>query len=1054
MYYGIAGRQYALAVSPLKTGGEGSIYTINGDSSLLAKVYHPNILDQELEEKLKTMYQNPPAREVLSQIAWPVDILYDGQKRFCGFLMRKLNVTHELKEIYEYPPVALKNVTLQHKLIIAQNICYVISAVHRAGYIFGDFNPMNIGVNINDGTVAFFDADTYHFKDNCSGHTHRCKAGCPGYVAPELIATCRKYSISHPGAKDAYAHAPLPTFTLETDNFALSIHIFKLLMNGYTPYNGIPETSSVSLASPGQGDVAVERNNYCFAPGKKPMSSAMPEMSSLPSDVQALFARSFETGYGTPSARPSADEWRNALSNFEQSLRQCSQDRTHLFYKGCSSCPYCAADARYKHEMQLASTPSLTQKKFTNAPIVQAPVAPPKSTSIQTPTTTYVPQRTAAVGTATQSSANRYTMTSKTKVVIAAVIAVIAIIFISIMSNVDRDTVDIVSDNITVAVGETVQIRVSSTNSRLSATYTNNIDVEWNNGRQSGKNYYLNVIGISEGTAELTIYKRENEAISDTIRINVVAASQKGISNNIEGIPGETSDIGSSNVSETNKEHTSQNTALSIGINSSISDSLQSGNSSNWYVFSLAEQGYITIGFEHDQINSTSTYWELYLYRDDGSTYYDGGSSYWSVPGEEGLTTCNIGLPAGIYFLKVAPYSSSRWSDNSYTFSVSFSVATDWEKELNNDKYCANEIVVNSLYYGAITNGDDRDWYTFVLADDGYINIDFGHDQVNSTNTYWELYLYREDGSTYYDGGSQYWPVSGESAITTCDIGLPAGSYFLRVAPYSSSRWSSNTYSFTINYNETGAWEKELNNDKYSANSIETGTNYHGAISNGDDRDWYVFDLASPGILSISFAHAPVDSSDTYWELYIYRDDGSTYYDGGSGYWSVPGDKDLTTNEIGLPSGTYYLRVVPYSSSRWTSCTYNFTANFTPSSTWESELNNNKYDADEVLLGTNYLGAITNGDDRDWYVFTIGSTQSISITFGHNQIDSSDAYWEIYLYQDDGSTNATGTSYWPVRGDANQTISDVTLNPGIYYLKVAPYSSSRWSSQSYSFIIQ
>lgn len=130
------------------------------------------------------------------------------------------------------------------------------------------------------------------------------------------------------------------------------------------------------------------------------------------------------------------------------------------------------------------------------------------------------------------------------------------------------------------------------------------------------------MIGISEGTAELTIYKRENEAISDTIRINVVAASQKGISNNIEGIPGETSDIGSSNVSETNKEHTSQNTALSIGINSSISDSLQSGNSSNWYVFSLAEQGYITIGFEHDQINSTSTYWELYLYRDDGSTYY------------------------------------------------------------------------------------------------------------------------------------------------------------------------------------------------------------------------------------------------------------------------------------------------------------------------------------------------------------------------------------------------------------------------------------------------
>lgn len=1054
MYYGITGKQYMLATSPLKAGGEGSIYTINGNSSLLAKVYYPNILDQELEEKLKTMYQNPPAQEVLSQIAWPVDVLYDGQQHFCGFLMRKLNVTHELKEIYAYPPTALKNVTLQHKLIIAQNICLVISAVHRAGYIFGDFNPMNIGVNLNDGTVAFFDADTYHFKDSKTGHTHRCKAGCPGYVAPELIATCKKYSVLHPEVKDTYAHAPLPTFTLETDNFALAIHIFKLLMNGYTPYNGIPETSSVSLASPGQGDVAVERNNYCFVPGKKPMSAAMPEMSSLPSEVQALFARAFEVGYRTPSARPSADEWRIALSNFEQNLKQCAQKRTHLFYKGLSSCPYCAADIRYEREMKIASTPSLAQKKFASAPIVQAPVTPPKSTSNQTSTTTYVPQRTAISGATARNSPSQNTMTSKTKVVIAAVIAVIAIIFISIMSNVDRDAVDITSDDITVAVGETVQVRVSSTNSRLRATYTDNIEVEWNNSKQSGKNYYLNVTGISEGTAELTVYKRDNEKISDTIRINVVAAPQEDTPNDIGGTSDEINGIESSSPSQTSKEHTSKNSALSIGLNSSISDSLQSGNSSNWYVFSLTEQGYITIGFEHDQVNSASTYWELFLYRDDGSTYYDGGSRYWSVSGDEGFTTCDIGLPAGTYFFRVAPYSSSRWSDKNYAISVSFTSATDWEMELNNDKYSANEIVVNSSYSGAITNGEDRDWYAFTLSSDGYISIDFEHDQVNSGDTYWELFLYRDDGSTYYDGGSRYWNVSGDSSLTTCDIGLPAGSYYLRVAPYSSSRWSSKTYSFTINYNESDIWEKELNNDKYSADRIETGTNYYGTISNGEDRDWYIFDLETPGVINVSFTHTPIDSSDTYWELFIYRDDGSTYYDAGSRYWNISGDRDLTTSEIGLPAGTYYLRVAPYSSSRWTSRTYNFTVNFTPSSTWEKELNNSKYDANEVLLGTSYSGAITNGEDRDWYVFSMSSTQNISIIFCHNQVNSSDTHWEIYLYQNDGSTSATETSYWAIRGDADRTISDIILNPGTYYLRVAPYSSSRWSSQRYSFIIQ
>ena len=57
---------------------------------------------------------------------------------------------------------------------------------------------------------------------------------------------------------------PLPTFSVDTDRFALAIHIFKLLMNGYSPFNGIDSKLTVSQASPGLGDVAVDRDNYCF----------------------------------------------------------------------------------------------------------------------------------------------------------------------------------------------------------------------------------------------------------------------------------------------------------------------------------------------------------------------------------------------------------------------------------------------------------------------------------------------------------------------------------------------------------------------------------------------------------------------------------------------------------------------------------------------------------------------------------------------------------------------------------------------------------------------
>ena len=56
---------------------------------------------------------------------------------------------------------------------------------------------------------------------------------------------------------------------------------FKLLMNGYSPFNGIDSKLTVSQASPGLGDVAVERDNYCFKAGFKPQSVATPPLESL-----------------------------------------------------------------------------------------------------------------------------------------------------------------------------------------------------------------------------------------------------------------------------------------------------------------------------------------------------------------------------------------------------------------------------------------------------------------------------------------------------------------------------------------------------------------------------------------------------------------------------------------------------------------------------------------------------------------------------------------------------------------------------------------------------
>ena len=372
---GLNGRRYQLEQKPLGSGGEGDIFAISGNSSQVIKIYKKSSATQILEEKLKLMVQRPPSSSVLNQVAWPLDVVFDSAGLFCGFVMPKLNITHELNEVYVYPPKT--GITYKQKLILAQNICVVIHEVHKAGYIFGDFNPRNIGVNLSTGAVAFLDTDSYHIVlDKGKDKAYRCNVCAPGYAAPELLNKCSAYVSSHPEyKKEAYAKTPLDTFTEETDNFALAIHMFRLLMNGYSPFNGIPEGESVSVGSPGQGDDAVKRDNYCFKKGKKPQAVAVPELETLPRSICDLFTRAFIEGKKNPAKRPSAIEWHKALDEFEKNLETCSNNPTHMYLRGLNVCPWCEADKRYFDMM----SPQMVQKSFSGPA-----VTPPTSMNIST----------------------------------------------------------------------------------------------------------------------------------------------------------------------------------------------------------------------------------------------------------------------------------------------------------------------------------------------------------------------------------------------------------------------------------------------------------------------------------------------------------------------------------------------------------------------------------------------------------------------------------------------------------------------------------------------
>jgi DNA-binding helix-hairpin-helix protein with protein kinase domain len=108
-YYGHESKKYTPLTLIVK-GGEGEIFTVQEDPSLVIKIYkgayleNQNLVNAERRDKLTYMIKNPPRGEQFDQIAWPLDVLSDSNGIFVGFVMKKIKNVKPLSEIlHQYP---------------------------------------------------------------------------------------------------------------------------------------------------------------------------------------------------------------------------------------------------------------------------------------------------------------------------------------------------------------------------------------------------------------------------------------------------------------------------------------------------------------------------------------------------------------------------------------------------------------------------------------------------------------------------------------------------------------------------------------------------------------------------------------------------------------------------------------------------------------------------------------------------------------------------------------------------------------------------------------
>ena len=363
VYKSSSGKVYTLGAQ-LGTGGEGIVSEIQGENSKVAKIYKADRFktDQDrftMERKLKAMLDMNISVYVDGKLrlAWPLDILYENGS-MVGFVMPKINSKYKIFDVQrvEMAEKIYPNYTWKYAVQFAYNLSVAVKYVHDKNIVIGDFNQNNISIDTSTGAVILIDCDSFDIRDPKSGEHFPCKVGLPEMLAPEL-QTVRNLANG--------------TFTKETDNFSLAIHIFRLLMRNEDPFGGVITMSRSLSTVSANAPIINGECPYVRTVSGKESPGRSPTLDMLPVNIQELFKKTFDYDASTAlrriKNRATATEWCNALvvlatAEPNPNLQTCTLNPHHVYPKYSSYCPWCRCE-NYQPPKPQPSVPQGRQRR-------------------------------------------------------------------------------------------------------------------------------------------------------------------------------------------------------------------------------------------------------------------------------------------------------------------------------------------------------------------------------------------------------------------------------------------------------------------------------------------------------------------------------------------------------------------------------------------------------------------------------------------------------------------------------------------------------------------
>jgi DNA-binding helix-hairpin-helix protein with protein kinase domain len=318
----IEGRPEALG-KQIGKGGEGVIYTLQGNPHAAAKIYKEGLRRQR-EPKVRAMIESQLA-SATDLVAFPIKVISDLKGNFAGFIMQLVSGYRPVHELYSPKSRKLHFAHADYRFLVraALNVAQAVGKVHQTGCVIGDFNHSGVLVS-QRATVSLIDADSFQFTRG--GRSYPCVVGVPDFTPPELHGVVL-------GAV---------TRTRAHDHFGLAVAIFHILAMGRHPYAGHFAGGDLTMSE------AIAQNRFAFSLARKDQVRTTPPPASISlRDFPISVAQAFEAAFGLdPNARPDAAQWVTVLQELEASLSHCTANKSHYYPSAAGKCIWCRITAQ------------------------------------------------------------------------------------------------------------------------------------------------------------------------------------------------------------------------------------------------------------------------------------------------------------------------------------------------------------------------------------------------------------------------------------------------------------------------------------------------------------------------------------------------------------------------------------------------------------------------------------------------------------------------------------------------------------------------------------